>query len=208
MLIHNEKYPPLRPVRILLVEDHPIYREGLHLILSFSKLVCEIVAEASDVDHAVAWLDAHPNSIDLAILDYFLPDGTASEILDAMKVSCPASKVLVITGEVDRPEVKKAVEGRVDGFISKDIQSSELLGMVTSIVDVNSISEMDKEPVFTQREMEIIKLCGQGKNTKQIADELFISHRTVERHKNNIFNKLGVNTTTDLMKYAVLRGLL
>ena len=80
--------------------------------------------------------------------------------------------------------------------------------MVTSIVDVNSTSEMDKEPVFTQREMEIIKLCGQGKNTKQIADELFISHRTVERHKNNIFNKLGVNTTTDLMKYAVLRGLL
>lgn len=194
--------------RIFLVEDHPIYREGLHLILSFSGIDCEIVAEACNVKQAVEWLDAHPQCVDLAILDYFLPDGTADKVIKAIRALSPKAKILVITGEVDRDEVRKNVKGKVDGFISKDVQSAELVKIVTSLMEGPTGNTPDKTLDLTQREIEIIRLCGQGKNTREIAKELYISHRTVERHKNNICNKLGLKTSAELLKFAVLHGLL
>lgn len=213
----KEKCTPDTLIKVLLVEDHPIYREGLHMILSFSSLKCEVVAEASNVRQTISWLEAHPESIDLAILDYFLPDGNAIDVLATVKSLNPKAKVLLITGEVDKAEVRQSVMDKVNGFISKDVQSSELIKIVTSIMegsnqcepkkDVSSDEKSNKSEL-TQREIEIIKLCTQGMNIRQIANELHISHRTVERHKDNIYSKLGINSTTEMIKYAILNGLL
>lgn len=198
--------------KTLLVEDHPIYREGLHMILSFSKIDCEVVAEASNVRQAIDWLETHPEGIDLAILDYFLPDGTAIDVLRKVKKLNPNAKVLVITGEVDRIEVRATVSGLADGFISKDIQSAELINVINAIMRDRQVGhyalENEKGEELTRRETDIIKRYAQGKNTRQIAQELDISVRTVETHKNNIYSKLDINSNAELIKYAILNGLL
>lgn len=198
--------------RILIVEDHPIYLEGLQLILTFSQFDCEIVAQAANVKQAIDWLESHPEGVDLAILDYFLPDGNAIDVLNMLKRMCPKAKALVITGEVERPEVRKAVEGRVDGLISKDVQSVELLKTVASIMNdgihSGNWSESKKNNGLTRRETEIVRYSAQGKNTREIAEALGISPRTLESHKDSIYSKLGINTNAELIKYAVLNGLL
>lgn len=206
-------------IRIFIVEDHPIYSEGLQLILTLSNVNCEIVGQAANVGQAIDWLETHPEGLDLAILDYFFPDGNACNILKTLKKLSPQAKVLVITGEVERTEVRESIEGQVDGLISKDIQTSMLLKTITSIMNgkscanaaMTSTFEDDDEnmkALLTQRELEVVRLCVQGKNPKQIAKELNISSRTVERHKNNIFVKLGINSSAGLLKYAVLHGLI
>lgn len=205
-------------IRILIVEDHPIYCEGLQLILTLSNINCEIVGQAANVRQAINWLETRTDGLDLVILDYFFPDGNASNVLTTLKKLFPQAKVLVITGEIDRPEVKASVEGKVDGFISKDIQPAMLPKMITSIMNsgnhpnaaaasVLADDRPEEKSLLTQRELEVVRMCVQGKNPKQIAKELNISSRTVERHKNNIFGKLGVKSSSELLKYAVLNGL-
>ena len=170
------------------------------------------MAQAANVKQAIDWLEVHPEGIDLALLDYFLPDGNAIDVLNMLKRMCPKAKVLVITGEVERPEVRKAVEGRVDGLISKDVQSVELLKTVASIMNdgthSGNWSESKKNNGLTRRETEIVRYSTQGKNTREIAEALGISPRTVESHKDSIYSKLGINTNAELIKYAVLNGLL
>ncbi len=182
------------------------------MILSFSKIDCEVVAEASNVRQAIDWLETHPEGIDLAILDYFLPDGTAIDVLRKVKKLNPNAKVLVITGEVDRIEVRATVSGLADGFISKDIQSAELINVINAIMRDRQVGhyalENEKGEELTRRETDIIKRYAQGKNTRQIAQELDISVRTVETHKNNIYSKLDINSNAELIKYAILNGLL
>ena len=205
-----------KPIRILIVEDHPIYREGLKISLSFSDLHCEVAATAASVKQAVEYIEGHPDGIDLVMLDFFLPDGNGRDVIEALKRHSPEAKVLVITSAVDSPEVTRLWNEGVDGIISKDVQSNEVSGIVTSVM--NGQNQKEENPndtpnpaidsiVLTRRETEIVRLCAQGKNTKQIARDLFISPRTVERHKENVFLKLGINSSTDLMKFAIKRGL-
>ena len=200
--------------RILIVEDHPIYREGLRLSLTLSKLNCEVVAEARNVREAVEYIEKHPNGIDLAMLDFFLPDGNGHDIVKVLKTLCPQAKIMLITGEVDNPEVKKVSEENIDGIISKDVQSTELTSIVSDILNAGHQDCCDADPDadsestdFTKRELEIIQLCVKGLNAKEMAEVLCISPRTVEHHKENIFKKSGCNSALELMKYAMQHGL-
>lgn len=200
--------------RILIAEDHPIYREGLRLSLTLSKLNCEVVAEARNVCEAVEYIERHPNGIDLAMLDFFLPDGNGHDIIKVLKALCPQAKIMLITGEVDNPEVKKVTEENIDGIISKDVQSTELTAIVSDIINVGHQDHCDSDPDtdfestdFTKRELEIIQLCVKGLNAKEMAETLCISPRTVEHHKEKIFRKSGCNSALELMKYAMQHGL-
>ena len=204
-------------IKILLVEDHPLYRVGLRMALSYSGLACELKAEAENVQQAVEYLEQHPNEVDLILLDYFLPDGTGHDVLKAAKRICPDVKVLLVSGEDDNPDLPSLMEDGLNGFVSKDITPQGLSMVILSIFqgkdyfdkDIMSAQQSGKPSVeaFSPREIEIIRLCALGKSARQIADELFISARTVESHKEKIFNKIGCDSTTEMVNYAFLNGL-
>ena len=205
-----------KKIRILMVEDHPLYRVGLRMALSYSGLDCAVVGEAENVSQAVTFIRDHPNDIDLILLDYYLTDGTGMDVLKTSKQVCPQVKVLLVTGEEENPNMPKLREAGLDGFTTKDVTPQGLATTIRSIFrgeDVfnkESLTEEEEDPLvdpLTEREMEIIRLCALGKSSKQIAEELFISDRTVEGHKRKAFQKIGCNTTTEMVNYAFLNWL-
>lgn len=204
-------------IRILLVEDHPLYRVGLHMALSYSGLACVLKSEAENVAQALDFLQHHSDEVELILLDYFLPDGTGMDVLKVAKQSFPRIKVLLVSGEDNNPELDAMIQAGLNGFVSKDVTPQGLATVITSVFagkdyfghDSEELSSegVQKNESLTQRELDIIRLCALGKTSKEIADELFISARTVESHKNKIFNKLGCDSTTEMVNYAFLNGL-
>jgi DNA-binding NarL/FixJ family response regulator len=204
-------------IRILLVEDHPLYRVGLHMALSYSGLACVLKSEAENVAQALDFLQHHSDEVDLILLDYFLPDGTGMDVLKVAKQRFPRIKVLLVSGEDNNPELDAMIQAGLNGFVSKDVTPQGLATVITSVFAGKDYFGHDSEELssegarksesLTQRELDIIRLCALGKTSKEIADELFISARTVESHKNKIFNKLGCDSTTEMVNYAFLNGL-
>lgn len=202
-----------------MVEDHPLYRVGLRMALSYSGLDCVIKAEAENVGQALDYLKQHSDEIDLILLDYFLPDGTGMDVLTSAKCMFPNIKVLLVSGEDNNPELDAMVKAGLNGFVSKDVTPQGLAMVITSIFQGKDYFGPDSENLVTEgiaasknesltpRELDIIRLCALGKTSKEIADELFISARTVESHKEKIFNKLDCNSTTEMVNYAFLNGL-
>ena len=205
-----------QPIRILLVEDHPIYREGLQLALSFSGLNCTIVASAANVREAVSFIEMHPDGTDVVMLDFFLPDGNGNDVVEVLKRHCPQAKVLIVTSATEAPEVAKLAREGVSGVIGKEVESSEMANIIMAVMNgencfgLNSFRRRndDGDLNLTQREAEIVRLFVQGKSARQIADELCISPRTVERHRENIYRKFDLSSITDMMKFAIKNGLL
>jgi DNA-binding NarL/FixJ family response regulator len=201
-------------IGILMVEDHPLYRVGLRMALSYSGLDCVLKAEAENVGQALEYLNQHSKEVDLILLDYFLPDGTGMDVLKEAKQRFPDIKVLLVSGEDNNPELDAMIRAGLNGFVSKDVTPQGLATVITSIFEgkdffghASEESAAQKSESLTQRELDIIRLCALGKTSKEIADDLFISARTVESHKNKIFNKLGCNSTTEMVNYAFLNGL-
>lgn len=206
-------------IKILLVEDHPLYRVGLHMALSYSGLACVLKSEAENVAQALDFLQHHSDEVDLILLDYFLPDGTGMDVLKVAKQRFPRIKVLLVSGEDNNPELDAMIHEGLNGFVSKDVTPQGLATVISSIFDGKDYFVQDSDPHniegtsymkndnLTQRELDIIRLCALGKTSKEIADELFISARTVESHKNKIFNKIGCDSTTEMVNYAFLNGL-
>lgn len=206
-------------IRILMVEDHPLYRLGLRMSLTYTDSQFTILKEAENVLMARDFIQQYADGIDLILLDYFLPDGTGLDVIHQAKQYCPDAKILVISAENHNPDTAQLLEAGINGFISKDIASVELTYIINSVMAGQDCfdSGMIKQPEpsagsnddeLTLREIEIIQLSAQGLSAKQVAAKLGISVRTVEKHKDRIFNKLDINTTVELTNYAIRKGLI
>ena len=201
-----------QPIRILLVEDHPLYRMGIRLSLNYSGLSCVVVAEADDVKSAKSFLEQHADEVDLILLDYFLPDGNGVDVIHHARALSPKVKIVLLSGEIKNKEVVEHTQGLVDGYLGKDVDPETLKAKLNALFDVND-DDQDKQsrlrtkPDLSAREIEIIQLCANGMSAQQIADRLGLSRRTVEVHKSHIFEKLDLNSTADLVKYAYEAGL-
>ena len=125
-----------KPIRILIVEDHPIYREGMKMALSFSELKCTVMAALTNMKEAIEYIESHLGELDLVLLDYFLPDGSGLDVIRFIKERCPEVKVLVVTSAVDAPEVISLRNLGIGGVISKDVQAEEVSGIVKSILNI------------------------------------------------------------------------
>ena len=201
-----------QPIRILLVEDHPLYRVGLRLSLNYSDLSSVVVGETEDVKSAKKFLEQHGDEVDLILLDYFFPDGSGIDVIHHAHTYSPNAKIVLLSGESNNPKVKACTQGLVDGYLGKDVEPETLKAKLNALFGITSYDEdkqyrISAKSDLSAREIEIIQLCANGMMAQQIADRLGLSRRTVEVHKSHIFEKLDLKTTADLVKYAYDAGL-
>lgn len=198
---------------IAILEDHPVFRLGLKLILA---PLYDVVAEA---DTATAFFEQLRNKqVHLVFLDIMLPDLNGVEIARMLKSNFPDIKILVFSIDLRDDTLKQLIEIGVDGFISKNSDETKILEAVSTILNgqnffvrPNSVIERDVlaagQPLLysklTEREQAIMMAFCKGLSSTEIASQLFISHRTVENHKQHIFEKLGIHNIVELVTYAI-----
>jgi DNA-binding NarL/FixJ family response regulator len=208
--------PSSPPLRILLVDDHPLVREGLRSRLQ-TEPGYEVVAEAGSADEAlIALKQATP---DLALLDVGLRQGSGIELARALLAQAPALRVLMFS-MYDNPEyVQRALEAGASGYVLKDASVEALLAAIEAVraggtylspgLTRRMFRAQAPKPVLSPRESEILSALARGETSKDIARRLDLSVRTVETHRQNIKRKLALDTPAELLRYALehARGL-
>lgn len=215
-------------VRIFLADDHRILREGLkHIICSEPDF--EISGEADDGRKALEMIERdRPN---VAIVDISMPGMTGIEVARQVKKFHPEIKVIILSRHDSEEYVNALMKYGVDGYVLKDSAGEDLIravrealagnvylsprlikGLVSELPDpAMSGQRGPRERIFrklSDREREILKLIAEGKTNKEIASLLFISDKTVKAHRANIMKKLDTHKVSDLVKYAIQKGLI
>lgn len=207
--------------RVLIVDDHKLIRIGLRLTLKTNNDQIAVVGETDSVAGCIQMLDGG-NVPDLVILDMKLMDGNGIEIARHLKENYPKVKILVLSVDISRDTICQIIKLGVNGFLNKNSSEEELLAAIETITDgsdyfsqeftiiLNNLKDADGaiDTILTKREKEIIKHSCEGKSSNQIAEFMNISKRTVEQHKNNIFKKMGFNSTLEMITYAIESGII
>ncbi len=205
--------------RILLADDHALFRKGLKKILEEAEDL-EVIGEASD---GLDLLNLLKKQVpDLIILDISMPNDRGIEAIYEVKRMCPHTKILIVTMHKDKEYLFQAISAGVDGYFLKKDADAELFSAIErirhlkmyvspsladeSIMNWEEMRQGFQKPLLTTREREILNLIAEGKSNKEIAGDLFISIHTVERHRANIMEKLNLKNTADLVKYAIRKG--
>jgi DNA-binding NarL/FixJ family response regulator len=209
----------VNPYRIVLADDHSLFRQGLKGILEGTEAF-KVVGEAGDGIELLSLLNrVKPH---LIILDISMPNLRGIETIPEIKKIHPGVRILVVTMHNDKEYLYQAISQGADGYFLKKDAGTELFSAIERIqkgkVYVSpslsedladhweGIREGGKKTILTNREKEILSLIAGGKSNKEIADLLFISVHTVERHRANLMEKLNLKKTADLVKYAIEKG--
>ena len=206
--------------RVLLVDDHRIVRDGLRNLLTREPWV-EVVGEAADGLTAVdAALRLHP---DLVIMDLTLPGLNGFETTRRIAVALPRTRVVILSMHSDHRFVEEAFAAGAAGFVVKEAAFDELVTAVREVLAgrcyLSGRAEVSFGPTapqarrrvlrdpLTPRERSVLRLIAEGHGTRRVAELLTISVKTVETHRRNIMEKLGLHNVAELTKYAVREGL-
>lgn len=196
--------------RLLIVDDHPLVREGLKARLS-SLSGIEVVGEAGDAQEASAQVAAlRP---DLVLMDVGMKDVNGIDLTRQLLAEQPQLLVLVLS-MYDNPEyVNRAMQAGARGYVLKDAPASDIVDAIAAVmaggtflssaVSGRLFRSQTPRPVMSLRESEILACLAKGRSSKQIAQELNLSVRTVESHRQNIKRKLNLDGQAELIKYAV-----
>jgi DNA-binding NarL/FixJ family response regulator len=202
-------------IRVVLADDHPLIREGFKSLLKKSEKF-EIVGEAENGKDLIEV--ASRIEPDVILTDVKMPIMNGLEAIDQLSKNFPAMKFIVLTMHEEREYVVNALKIGASGYLLKTVDGPELEKAILTIfhggkyfspIVTNILAETVKKPEtnetgeITPREKEVLDLVGQGKSTKQIADQLNISIRTVESHRINMLKKMKVNNTAELIKKAL-----
>ena len=205
--------------RILLADDHVVVRRGLKLVLD-AQPDLEVVAEAGDGLEALEL--ALRYDVDLAVLDVSMPRMTGLHAARELARRQPDLKLLILSMHDNEQYFFEALKAGASGYVLKSVADRDLVeacratmrgepflypaAVAALIRDYLERGQEDGD-VLTPRELEILKLVAEAHTTKQIADLLVISPKTVERHRANILEKLGMRDRVQLTRYAIRRGL-
>jgi two-component system, NarL family, response regulator NreC len=210
-------------IRVLLADDHKITRQGLRSLLEKQPDV-EVVAEAENGRSAVRL--AGELAPDIIIMDITMPDLNGIEATRQILSESPDIKIIALSMHSDTLFVTEMLKSGAAGYLLKDCAFEELTRAIKTVVDnktylspsisgivvddyIHRLSKADfsNSEVLSDREKEVLQLMAEGNSTKEIAQKLHISVKTVETHRRQIMNKLDIHTVAELTKYAIRKGL-
>ena len=213
---------PLK-TRILLADDHTVVRDGLRLVLD-SAPDLEVVAVASDGAEAVEI--ALSAEIHLAVLDVSMPRMTGLQAALELSKRKPDLRVLILSMHDKEQYFFEALKAGASGYVLKTVANRDLIeacratmrgepflypaavrALMRDYLDRASRGEETPEDPLSPRELEVVKLIAEGYTSEEIAGQLFISKKTVDRHRANMLEKLGMRNRVELTRYAIRRGL-
>lgn len=211
-----------KAIRVLLVDDHAIVRDGIGAFLARHKEF-QIVGQAVDGKQAI---DAVANlRPDVVLMDITMPVMNGLEATREIHKLYPATRVLVLTQHENKEYIMPLLQAGAVGYISKRARANELIEAIRAVHTtgaflppeiahrvVNAIAESPdadttKPILLTERELEVVRLVAEGLSSRAIAERLSISTKTVDTHRANIMEKLGVHNMAELIKYAIREGI-
>lgn len=206
----------MKKVNTIIVDDHKLFRKGLSLILQDIEEI-EIVSEASDGQEFLNYIAHHP--VELVFMDINMPILNGIEATTEALKHHPDLKIIVLSMYGEEEYYEKMVDAGVKGFLLKSSDSYELEKAVIKILNgesyfsqellMNVIKQKSNKKTshievnFTDREMDVLRLLCKGYSNAEIADELFISQRTADRHRANLLSKTGCKNAIGLVIFAV-----
>ncbi len=211
--------------RIAILDDHKLVRDGIKAIILGSNN-CTVCLEAGRAKELLANIeDANP---DVLLLDLNLPDANGNEIIEELLQKVPNLRIMVLSSEYNKALISDAIKKGAIGYLNKDTSADELLNAINLIVNgepyfgrnlsqiiyssykeqLLSPSVDDDKKLTSEREKEIIEYLSKGLSTKEIADTMCISARTVESHKKNMMDKFEVKNTLELVCFAIKKNII
>jgi len=211
--------------KMVLAEDHTILREGLRALLAGEPGI-EIVCEADNGREAVRCVDKH--APDLILIDLSMPKMNGLEAIRDIRRRHPGTRILVLTVHKSEEYIHASLEAGADGYVLKDSSHAELLMAIRSVSEGKRYLSPDASGAviegylegqkmtrkrsivdeLTQREREVLKLIAEGYRNREIADLLFISVKTVEKHRGSLMKKLGLHNSAALTAFAMEKGII
>ena len=203
-------------IKIVIADDHAIVRRGLRQLLD-SEDGFKVVAEAEDVESARRYMRGHHP--DVLVLDLNMPGEPSIEAIPKLRSEFPGTQIVVLTMQNEPAYARSALGAGVLGYVLKESADAELVEAIRSAVAGDQYlnprlgAKVAAEPPpgppdgLSDRELEILRLIALGYTNSQVADELFLSVRTVETHRAHIQQKLGLGDRAELVRYALDRKL-
>lgn len=208
-------------VRVVVAEDHPLYRAGLTRVLR-DRVEIEVLGEAADGRQALERIrEFRP---DVAVLDLGLPDIDGLGVLDALRREELGTRVVLLSAREDSATVYRAISLGVDAYLPKTSTGSEIVDVVLAVARGDTVISpamqgglvqeirlrrpTDDRPVLSPRELEVLRLAADGLSAVEIGQRLHISKTTVRTHLQHVYNKVGVNDRTAAVAQALRMGLL
>ena len=212
-------------ITVMVVDDHPIWREGVARDLTEAGF--DVVATASTGTEALTRATAvRPRVV---VLDLQIPAPTGVEVTARLVKDDPTVRVLILSASGEQEDVLEAVKAGSTGYLVKSASRAELLSAVARVAEGDTVftpglaglvlgeyrrlsdtpgsSANPETPRLTERETEVLRLVAKGLSYKQIAERLFLSHRTVQNHVQNTLRKLQLHNRVQLVRYAIEQGL-
>jgi two-component system response regulator NreC len=206
-----------RAIRIVLADDHTVVRSGLRLLLDGERGF-EVVAEASDVEGARRYVHGHKP--DVLVLDLNMPGRSSLQAIPEIRAEFPATQIVVLTMQQEPAFAREALGAGALGYVLKEAADDELVEAVRraaageSYLNPRLGARIASEPPpgppddLSEREVDVLRLIALGHTNAEIAEQLYLSVRTVETHRSHVQQKLRLSTRAELVGYALDRGLI
>jgi len=203
-------------IRIVLADDHAVVRSGLRMLLD-NEMDFEVVAEAGDVESAQRYVRGHHPTV--LVLDLNMPGGSSLEAIPDIRAESPETQIVGLTIHQDPAFARHALGAGAIGYVLKEAADDELVEAVRraaageSYLNPRLGARMASEPPpgppddLSERELEVLRLIALGHTNAEIAEQLYLSVRTVETHRAHIQQKLSLSSRAELVGYALKRGL-
>jgi DNA-binding NarL/FixJ family response regulator len=210
--------------RILLVDDHRMFREGLRLMIARELPDASVVGEADDA--AAALESARTLRPELIVMDIHLPDGNGIEVSRQILAEMKDVRVIVLSAETNMAFVREALRAGVSGYLLKSSAPEELPQAIHAVLEGRlylcqeasrvaledyretlTTADAPRRPALSGRELQVLRLISEGLRTKEIADKLNVGIKTAETYRRRLSAKLGCNGTAELVHYAIREGL-